>query len=97
MLLHRAPAHSPLLCLRNATYTVGPKAEANEDAVKLIKTARSCLDAAIALCGPGIPYGATGHVILTKGSALSAILSMPGINSRRTWSTANRHGFYSRQ
>ena len=63
MLLHRAPAHSPLLCLRNATYTVGPKAEANEDAVKLIKTARSCLDAAIALCGPGIPSGAIGHVI----------------------------------
>lgn len=47
----------------NMTYPVGPKARENEQAMTLIKTARQCLDIAIALCGPGIPYGALGHVI----------------------------------
>ncbi len=52
-----------ILASSNATYPVGEKAKADEEAMNLIKTARTCLDAAIALCGPGIPYGAIGEVI----------------------------------
>jgi methionyl aminopeptidase len=47
----------------NATFPVGPKAKANETDMLLIKTARDCLDAAIALCGPGVPYAEIGRVI----------------------------------
>lgn len=47
----------------NGTYTVGPKAEGDEASVRLIKTARDCLDAAIGICGPGVPYAEIGKVI----------------------------------
>lgn len=47
----------------NATYPVGPKAREDADSMLLIKTARECLDAAIAICGPGQPYAEIGRVI----------------------------------
>ncbi|EST07771.2 Peptidase M24, structural domain protein [Kalmanozyma brasiliensis GHG001] len=47
----------------NATFPVGAKAEADAESMKLIRVARECLDAAINICGPGIPYGEIGRVI----------------------------------
>ncbi|WFD07804.1 methionyl aminopeptidase [Malassezia vespertilionis] len=47
----------------NATYPVGDSARANETNMRLTHTARTCLDAAIAICGPGMPYAEIGHVI----------------------------------
>jgi methionyl aminopeptidase len=47
----------------NATFPVGAKAESDERSMQLIKTARECLDAAIAICGPGVPYAEIGRVI----------------------------------
>ncbi|KAJ1027227.1 hypothetical protein NDA18_003238 [Ustilago nuda] len=47
----------------NATFPIGPKAESDSDSMKLIRVARECLDAAIAICGPGVPYGEIGRVI----------------------------------
>ncbi|CAD6901733.1 unnamed protein product [Tilletia controversa] len=47
----------------NGTFPIGPKAENDEDKMRLIRTARECLDAAIAICGPGVPYAEIGKVI----------------------------------
>ncbi|SNX83047.1 related to MAP1 - methionine aminopeptidase [Melanopsichium pennsylvanicum] len=47
----------------NATFPVGKKAEEDAESMKLIKVARECLDAAINICGPGVPYGEIGRVI----------------------------------
>ena len=47
----------------NATYTVGERAKNDEALVRLIRTARECLDKAIGICGPGMPYAEIGHVI----------------------------------
>ncbi|SJX61916.1 related to MAP1-methionine aminopeptidase [Sporisorium reilianum f. sp. reilianum] len=47
----------------NATFPVGEKAEQDVESMKLIRVARECLDAAIAICGPGVPYGEIGRVI----------------------------------
>lgn len=47
----------------NATYPVGDKARSSEPLMRLIRTARECLDAAIAICGPGMPYAEIGRVI----------------------------------
>lgn len=58
----------------NATYPVGPKASCDEASMNLIRTARECLDAAIAICGPGTPYAEIGKVIQplaeSKGAAV---------------------------
>ncbi|WFD42023.1 methionyl aminopeptidase [Malassezia psittaci] len=47
----------------NATYPVGERARTDEPLMRIIRTARECLDASIAICGPGMPYGEIGHVI----------------------------------
>lgn len=47
----------------NATYPVGDAARQSEPLMRLIRTARECLDSAIAICGPGMPYAEIGHVI----------------------------------
>ena len=47
----------------NATYPVGEAARQSEPLMRLIRTARECLDSAIAICGPGMPYAEIGHVI----------------------------------
>lgn len=47
----------------NATYMVGPKGAADVASNDLIKAARDCLDAAINICGPGVPYGEIGRTI----------------------------------
>ncbi|KAE8216986.1 hypothetical protein CF319_g8815 [Tilletia indica] len=47
----------------NATFPIGPKAENDEEKMLLIRTARECLDAAIAICGPGVPFAEIGKVI----------------------------------
>ncbi|KAE8269304.1 hypothetical protein A4X09_0g3027 [Tilletia walkeri] len=49
--------------IRNATFPIGPKAENDEEKMLLIRTARECLDAAIAICGPGVPFAEIGKVI----------------------------------
>lgn len=53
----------------NATYAVGERAQKNEALVRLIRTARECLDKAIAICGPGMPYAEIGHVIKPHAEA----------------------------
>lgn len=47
----------------NATYPVGENAAKDESLMRVIRTARECLDAAIQICGPGMPYAEIGHVI----------------------------------
>lgn len=47
----------------NATFPIGEKGTADVDSMKLIRVARECLDAAIAICGPDVPYGEIGRVI----------------------------------
>jgi methionyl aminopeptidase len=67
----------------NGTYPVGSKAEADESSMHLIKTARECLDAAIAICGPGVAFGEIGKVIQPlaeeKGCAVVRNLTGHGI------------------
>lgn len=67
----------------NGTYPVGPKAEADETSMHLIKTARECLDAAIDICGPGVGFGEIGKVIQpiaeAKGCAVVRNLTGHGI------------------
>jgi methionyl aminopeptidase len=47
----------------NETYFVGDKARANPDAVRVIETARECLEKAIALVAPGVAFSEFGNVI----------------------------------
>ena len=47
----------------NETYYVGDKARADPDSVRLVETARQCLDEAIKLVKPGTPYRSYGNVI----------------------------------
>lgn len=48
----------------NATWPVDPALHpADAPSSKLIRVARECLDKAIAICGPGVPYGEVGAVI----------------------------------
>ena len=47
----------------NETYYVGEKALANPDAVRVVETARDCLDAAIAIAKPGTAFKDYGPVI----------------------------------
>eukprot|EP00878_Enallax_costatus_P047713 GHUV01058794.1.p1 GENE.GHUV01058794.1~~GHUV01058794.1.p1 ORF type:complete len:259 (+),score=67.72 GHUV01058794.1:451-1227(+) len=44
----------------NATFLVGSVSPA---AAELVKVTRNCLDAAIKVCGPGVPLRAVGHAI----------------------------------
>ncbi|PWN49390.1 methionine aminopeptidase [Violaceomyces palustris] len=64
----------------NGTYLVGEKAERNPDAVNLIKTARDCLDEAISICGPGVPYAEIGRVIqpLAESRGTAVVRSLCG-------------------
>lgn len=48
----------------NATWPVDPNAHTPDSpSLKLIRVARECLDKAIAICGPGVPYGEIGKII----------------------------------
>jgi len=47
----------------NETYYVGDKALADPDTVRLVETARQCLDESIKLVKPGTPYKDYGNVI----------------------------------
>jgi methionyl aminopeptidase len=48
----------------NGTWPVDPALHpADAPSSKLIRVARECLDKAIAICGPGVPYGEIGAVI----------------------------------
>jgi len=47
----------------NETYYVGDKARANPDAVRVVETARECLDNAISLVKPGMLFREPGSVI----------------------------------
>lgn len=54
----------------NATQPVDPALHPPEAASsKLIRVARECLDKAIAICGPGVPYGEIGKVIQPHAEA----------------------------
>ncbi|SPO41833.1 related to MAP1 - methionine aminopeptidase [Pseudozyma flocculosa] len=64
----------------NGTYPVGEKAKADEASMKLIKVTRECLDAAIAICGPGVPYAEIGNAIqpVAEASGLSVVKRYTG-------------------
>jgi len=47
----------------NETYYVGEKAKADPDAVRVVETARECLDQAIAIVKPGMMFRELGKVI----------------------------------
>ncbi|KAF2148758.1 methionine aminopeptidase 1 [Myriangium duriaei CBS 260.36] len=47
----------------NETYYVGDKAKADPDTVRLVETARECLQKSIELVKPGTPYRSYGNVI----------------------------------
>jgi len=47
----------------NETYYVGDKAKANPDAVRVVETARECLDQSIKLVKPGMLFRDAGNVI----------------------------------
>ncbi|PWN38723.1 methionine aminopeptidase [Ceraceosorus guamensis] len=64
----------------NATYMVGPTGAADESSLHLIKAARECLDAAIAICGPGVPFAEIGQVIepMAKEKGCSVVKAYTG-------------------
>ena len=47
----------------NETYYVGPKASANTDNVRIVETARECLEEAIKIVKPGMAFKDPGNVI----------------------------------
>ncbi|CAO1616245.1 unnamed protein product [Parajaminaea phylloscopi] len=54
----------------NATWVVDPALHpAEAESSRLIRVARECLDKAIAICGPGVPYGEIGKVIQPHSEA----------------------------
>ncbi|CEH14692.1 methionyl aminopeptidase [Ceraceosorus bombacis] len=64
----------------NATYMVGPTGAADESSLHLIKAARECLDAAIAICGPGVPFAEIGQMIepMAKEKGCSVVKAYTG-------------------
>ena len=78
---------------RNATYPVGDKARESEPLMRVIRTARyvchlcvcglinrECLDAAIGICGPGMPYAEIGRVIepIARANGCSVVREYTG-------------------
>lgn len=53
----------------NETYYVGDKALADPDSVRVVETSRECLDEAIKLVKPGMPFRAPGDVIEKKAKS----------------------------
>lgn len=47
----------------NETYYIGSLASSDPDSVRVVETARQCLDLAIAQCQPGTPYRKYGDII----------------------------------
>lgn len=47
----------------NETYYVGEKARSDKDSVRVVETARECLDAALATVKPGVAFRSFGRVI----------------------------------
>lgn len=47
----------------NETYYVGDKAKADKESVRVVETARECLDLAIASVKPGVPFRSFGRLI----------------------------------
>lgn len=64
----------------NETYYVGDKALANPDAVRVVETARECLDSAIAIAKPGTAFKDYGSVIekLAKSRDCSTVKTYCG-------------------
>lgn len=64
----------------NETYYVGEKARSNVDAVRVVETARECLDKSIELVKPGMPFRDPGNVIekLAKSRNCSVVKSYCG-------------------
>ena len=69
----------------NETYYVGAKAMADPDSVRVIETARECLDEAIKLVKPGMAFRDPGNVIekhaKSKGCSVIRTYCGHGVNS----------------
>lgn len=69
----------------NETYYVGDKAKADPDAVRVVETARECLDKAIEICKVGTPFKDYGGVIekhaKSKGCSTVKTYCGHGINT----------------
>lgn len=68
----------------NETYYVGPRALSNPDTVRVVETARECLEKAIAIVKPGMQFRDPGDVIAahskTKGTSVVTAYCGHGIN-----------------
>lgn len=65
MTLYHGGFHGDL----NETYYVGDKALADPDSVRVVEASRECLDEAIKLVKPGMPFRAPGNVIDKKAKS----------------------------
>ena len=69
----------------NETYYVGAKAMADPDSVRVVETARECLDEAIKLVKPGMAFRDPGNVIekhaKSKGCSVIRTYCGHGVNS----------------
>lgn len=65
MTLYHGGFHGDL----NETYYVGDKALADPDSVRVVETSRECLDEAIKLVKPGMPFRAPGTAIDKKAKS----------------------------
>lgn len=64
----------------NETFYIGEKAKQDPDTVRLVETARECLEESIKLVKPGTPYRAYGNVIekLAKSRGCSTVKTYCG-------------------
>ena len=69
----------------NETYYIGDKALADQDLVRLVETTRECLDQAIAVVKPGVPFKDFGNIIekhaKSRGCSVIKTYCVHGINS----------------
>ncbi|KAL1966380.1 hypothetical protein VTN77DRAFT_4522 [Rasamsonia byssochlamydoides] len=82
----------------NETYYVGDKARANPDAVRVVETARECLDKAIALVKPGMLFREPGNVIEkhAKSRGCSVVKSYCGHGINQLFHTAPNIPHYAK-
>lgn len=82
----------------NETYYVGEKARSNPDAVRVVETARECLDKAIELVKPGMLFREPGNVIEkhAKSRNCSVVKSYCGHGINQLFHTAPNIPHYAK-
>ncbi|KEZ43743.1 hypothetical protein SAPIO_CDS4378 [Scedosporium apiospermum] len=82
----------------NETYYVGDKAKADPDSVRVVETARECLDLAIKAVKPGVPFREFGNIIekYAKSKGCSTIRSYCGHGINRLFHCAPNIPHYAK-